>query len=211
MSQRNSWTRLKISSELFKKLCHFYRVFPKYLETVFQFSVKTCKTEEYFSAGCYRDVHEDESKNSTIFGMFEVNGCRYSSSDYVTEISYNVHHFEEHGRDQQDPWSSRQCSVYQNFSHQNNASTWILIQIPRGTRSHLERLNSEAGSSSPCNHPMGIHLHLLRSCEKNWGAYVGYLGNELSSMVSPRIPPRNVLQFRAKQSWSFKCVSYDNY
>ena len=36
---------------------------------------------------------------------------------------------------------------------------------------------------------MAIHLHLLRSCEKNWGAYVGYLGDELSFMVGPLILP----------------------
>ncbi|KAF8541202.1 hypothetical protein BDD12DRAFT_529067 [Trichophaea hybrida] len=178
MSQRNSWTRIKISFEMFKMLCHFYRVFPKYLETIFQFSLKTCKTEEYFSPGCYRHVHEGESKNSAIF-----------------EISYNIRHFEEHGREQQDPWSSRQCSVYQNYSHQNNASTWILIQIPSGIRRHLERLNNEAGGSSPCDHPMGIHLHLLRSFEKNWGPYVGYLGNELSSMNDSISFPKSYREF----------------
>ena len=106
-------------------------------------------------------------------------------SNYILEISYNVRHFEKHGRDLQDPWSSRQSSVYQSYSHRNNTSIWILIQIPSRTRSHLERLNSEGEGSSPDNHPMDMHLHLLVSCEKNWGPYIGYLGNEVSLIVSP--------------------------
>jgi len=165
-------------------LCHFYRVFPKYLQCVFKFSQDTCRGEEYFSGGCYRHVYEDESKGS-VSGMFDVNDSRNPISNYVLEISYNVRHFEKHGRELQDPWSSRQCSVYQSYSHRNNASTWILIQIPSRTRCHLERLNSEGEGSSPDNHPMDMHLHLLVSCEKNWGPYIGYLGNEVSLIVSP--------------------------
>ncbi|KAF8245659.1 hypothetical protein K440DRAFT_662644 [Wilcoxina mikolae CBS 423.85] len=185
ISQRNSWTRLKISSEMFKMLCHFYRVFPKYLESVFQFNPETCKTEEYYSGGYYRHVHDHESTSLAIF-----------------EISYNVRHFEKHGRELQDPWSCRQCSVYQNYSHRNNVSTWFLIQIPNGTRRHLERLNSEVGGSSPCDHPMGIHLYLLRSCEKNWGPYVGYLGDELSLMNQKISFPKEYGEFNLDVSHS---------
>ena len=58
---------------MFKMLCHFYQIFPKYLESVFGFSVETCKTAEYFSGGCCRHVH-DENKSSAIFGTSEVDG-----------------------------------------------------------------------------------------------------------------------------------------
>ena len=75
MTRRNSWTRIKVSFEMFKMLCHFYRIFPKYLETVFQFDVETCRKEEYFSPGCHRYVHNDDDVGSTIFGMFQENGC----------------------------------------------------------------------------------------------------------------------------------------
>jgi hypothetical protein len=187
ISQRNAWTRLKISSEMFMMLCHFYRVFPKFLECVFRFSVKTCKTEEYFSGGCYRLVHGGEklenATRSTTFRMFEVNYYRYSIPDYITEISYNIRHFQRDRSDLQDPWSSYQCSVYHNYSHLSDASTWILIHIPKETRCHLERLNSDAGDSPQSDHPMGMHLHLLLSCETNWGPYIGYLGEELSLLV----------------------------
>ncbi|KAF8526173.1 hypothetical protein BDD12DRAFT_985012 [Trichophaea hybrida] len=182
ISQRNSWTRLKISFEMFKMLCHFYQVFPKYIESVFRFSVNTCRTEEYFSGGCYRHVHEGGGP-----------GSEHTNNSAIFEISYNLRHFEEHSRNLQDPessdrfekygrqqlqdlWSSRQCSVYQNYSHRNNASIWIFIQVPSRTRYHLERLNSERNDSPISDHPMCIHLHVLVSCEKNWGSYIGYLG-----------------------------------
>jgi len=173
-------------------LCHFYRVFPKFLECVFRFSVKTCGKEEYFSGGCYRLVHKGEklenTTSSAIFRTFEVNSCQYSIPDYITEIGYNIRYFEMHHRELEDPWSCRQCSVYQNYCHQSNASTWILIHIPKGTRCHLERLNSESEGSSQSDHPMGMHMHLLLSCETNWGPYIGYLGDKLSLMVSSLAP-----------------------
>jgi len=184
ISRRNSYTRPKISSEMFKKLCHFYQVFPKYFHSVFQFRERHCESEEYFCGGCYRHVREDERKNSMIFGTLKVNGCRSSIPDCTAEISYNIRHFEKHGRELADPWSSRQCSVYQNYFHRSNASIWILIQTPNGTKCNLERLNKEGKGSSPADHPMAIHLFLLLSCEKNWGPYIGYLGDELSLMVS---------------------------
>ncbi|KAF8534227.1 hypothetical protein BDD12DRAFT_809534 [Trichophaea hybrida] len=66
--------------------------------------------------------------------------------------------------------------------HRSNTSIWILIQIPSGTRCNMERLNREGEGSPPADHPMAIHLFLLYSCEKNWGPYIGYLGDELSLM-----------------------------
>ena len=54
---------------------------------------------------------------------------------------------------------------------------------------------------------MAIHLHLLRSSEKNWGPYVGYLGDELSSMVSPLIRPPNCFTIQRKSP--FKSTSRD--
>jgi len=199
ISQRNSWTRLKISAEMFKMLCHFHRVFPRYLQCVFKFSQDACRGEEYFGGGCYRHMYEDEI-GSAVSGMFEVNHSRYSIPNYVIEISYNVRHFEEHGRQLLDPWSCRQCSVYQSYSHRNNFSTWILIQIPSRTRSYLERLYSEGECSSSDNHPMDVHLHLLVSCEKNWGPYIGYLGNEVSKIVSLRT-------LFSSRSWTVPCRS----
>ncbi|KAF8533414.1 hypothetical protein BDD12DRAFT_865383 [Trichophaea hybrida] len=178
ISQRNAWTRLKISSEMFMMLCHFYRVFPKFLECVFRFSLKTCKTEEYFSGGCYRLVHEGEKLSSTIF-----------------QISYNIRYFKLGRSDMEDPWLSYQCSVYQNYSHQSNTSTWILINIPIETRCHLERLNSEGEGSSQSDHPMVMHLHLLLSCETNWSPYIGYLGGELSLMNQAISFPKRCTEF----------------
>ncbi|KAF8537272.1 hypothetical protein BDD12DRAFT_847584 [Trichophaea hybrida] len=185
ISRRNSYTKPKISSEIFKTLCHFYRVFPKYLHCVFQFREKHCEEEEYFSGGCYRHVHEDESKHSAIF-----------------EICYNVRYFEKHGRQLEDPWSSRQCSVYQNYSQRSNASTWILIHIPNGTRDHLERFNSETEGSSQSDHPMRIHMHLLLSCEKNWGPYIGYLGDELLLLNQKISFPKKFVDFNVDVSHS---------
>ena len=71
---------------MFKMLCHFYRVFPKYLETLFQFDVETCKTEEYFSPGCHRDVQNDDGGRSTIFGTLQVKAVGNRSEEHTSEL-----------------------------------------------------------------------------------------------------------------------------
>lgn len=172
ISKRNSWTRLKISIEVFKMLCHFYRVFPRYLDPVLRFNTQISRTEEYLGGGCYRHVREDKTL-----------GLERKSSFF--EICYNICHFELHGRELEDPWSCRQCAVYQSYSCHQNSSVWILIQLPKRSRDYLEWINS-AGEDLKCwslgDHPLVLHLLILVSCEKNWGPYIGYLGNVLSSM-----------------------------
>ncbi|KAA8903439.1 hypothetical protein FN846DRAFT_908089 [Sphaerosporella brunnea] len=141
ISKRNSWTRLKISIEVFKMLCHFYRVFPRYVDSVLRFNTQISRTEEYLGGGCYRHVREDKTlgleRKSSFFGNWMIRG-RVDSALFI-----------------------------------------------RRSRDYLEWINS-AGEDLKCwslgDHPLVLHLLILVSCEKNWGPYIGYLGNVLSSM-----------------------------
>ncbi|KAI5846857.1 hypothetical protein BZA05DRAFT_405670 [Tricharina praecox] len=170
ITQTNSWTRLQISLEMFKMLCHVHGVFPRYFQSVLRLSLKTCKTYEYLGGGCFRHVSvAPDQHQSTIF-----------------EVCYNLRKFERHGRDVlDDPWSCRQCAVYQKYTTGAHSSAWIFIQLPKTTRELLGRIH-EAGEDSlyraPAAHPLLLHLLLLWSCEKTWEEYIRYLGNEITAI-----------------------------
>jgi len=110
--------------------------------------------------------------------------CLYKS----TEISYNIRHFEEHGKATKEPWSCRQCGIYQNYTFRGNFSTWILIKLPKNVQDYLERCQGEeqghADSSERTGHPLRLHIVILNSYEKNWRVYLGFLRKELLQMVS---------------------------
>ena len=110
------------------------------------------------------------------------------------EILYTVHHFEKNNQTREpDPWSSRQCAVYQSYTSRTNSSVWIFLHLPGMTRERLDRLNLEAAdpivnSPAPSDHPMGLHLSILRSFDNNWRGYIGYLGEKLYEIVGSPSP-----------------------
>ena len=57
---------------------------------------------------------------------------------------------------------------------------------------------------------MAIHLHLLRSSEKNWGLYVGSLVGELTLMVSPLIIPPKFFYVQRKNPSEALVVTFIN-
>ena len=118
------------------------------------------------------------------FSVRHKRAADFSSFLTIIEIGYTISYFEKHGRELEDPWSSRQCAVYQNFSSRQTSSIWIFIKLPQQIKNHLRRIHSREEDWPLSGHPMALHLLLLLSCEHNWDLYIRYLGNELSLMVS---------------------------
>lgn len=99
-----------------------------------------------------------------------------------TELCYNIRYYAENGRgDEEFPWSCRHCAIYQQYSLQDNASVWVLVQVPLSAQEGLKRIVGEKGDAG---HPMQLHLHFLVECERGWRGYVNCLGRELEKMVS---------------------------
>lgn len=181
---------------MFSMLCNFYGVFPKYLDFVFGFGIKTKgDTDQHFGA-CSRRLHLDrdgrsiakQPRNPTTYGTVKKIVARYTHSNKAIEICYNIRHFEEHGRDLEDPWSCRHYAVYQQYSFEDDTSTWILIQVPKTTQAYLKRVtreSSDINNSSTQGHPMELHLHFLASGGRNWRKYINYLSEQLDQMVIP--------------------------
>lgn len=177
ISQRNSWTRLKITFDMFKMTCNFYRVFPRWLESVFMFGLKTCSSDAYIDGCFHRRVHGGYST------------AKFGTASTVLEIGYRIHYFERHGRDLKDPWVPRQCAVYQNYSCEKGVSTWILIQVPIANKQLLSSIDLHASDEvrgqarfSLASHPMSTHLSVLFYCSHNWRVYLSSLGDELKTM-----------------------------
>ncbi|KAH0611953.1 uncharacterized protein H6S33_010005 [Morchella sextelata] len=168
--QLNTWSRLKITFELFCLLCSSYSIFPKYLPFIFAFGIKDEETDRHFS-GCSPRFH--------------FNG----DLPLVYELCYNIRYYAENGRgDEEFPWSCRHCAIYQQYSLQDDASVWVLVQVPLSAQEGLKRIVGEKGDAG---HPMQLHLHFLVECERGWRGYVNCLGGELEKM-SDRVRFRRI-------------------
>lgn len=170
--QLNTWSRLKITFELFCLLCSSYSIFPKYLPFIFAFGIKNGETDRYFS-GCSTRFHFDSDLDLP--------------QGY--ELCYNIRYYAENGRGDEDlPWSCRHCAIYQQYSFQDDASVWVLVQVPVSAQEGLRRIVVEKGD---VGHPMQLHLHFLVECERGWRGYINFLGEKLEKM-SERVQFRRI-------------------
>lgn len=99
----------------------------------------------------------------------------------MAEVCYNIRHFERHGRDLEDPWSSRQCAVYQACGG-SLPTVWFFVKLPARTRNHITRLFGKVNLQEQW-HPMQLHLVILSSCEKGILPYINYLSSQLLLLV----------------------------
>jgi hypothetical protein len=90
------------------------------------------------------------------------------------------------GRSRGDPWSLRQFGVYQQIGISQQASTWILLQLPGEMRSKLEKtLQGKLYNTNDLGiDPMVPHLIFISSMATNWQPYIEHLHSQLTSLVS---------------------------
>jgi hypothetical protein len=109
----------------------------------------------------------------------------FDSNSVGTEICYNIRHFELHGRDLADPWSCRHAVFYQQYMLAEHSSTWIIIQGPTMLKPYIEKAISEQKRLMPelTEHPLHLHVHILKTMELNWEAYLITLGEQCRKTV----------------------------
>ena len=79
VSQANSWSRLRISQDMFCLLCQFYSTFPAFLDLVMELGFKTSDIEDN-CATCYRRIHLSEEDSS-----IEIYGSISTKRDYLSD------------------------------------------------------------------------------------------------------------------------------
>ncbi|KIW71206.1 hypothetical protein, variant 1 [Phialophora macrospora] len=159
----NSWSRMKITLDMFTTLCGFYQVHPRFLDLVKSMGFKTRSEDEHFMS-CYTHFSMSEDKA----------GTRNVTS---SEICYKMGHFEKHLRDLEDPWSCRQTVVYHRYDVEASASSWILIQPPSSWNTGLNDV-----ARSAVLHPLSLHLRFIGPVCENTKRYLNYMSNSLMTL-----------------------------
>jgi hypothetical protein len=121
------------------------------------------------------------------------------SLNNIAEFCYNLEYTELNGRTRGDPWSLRQCGVYQQICLKTHRSCWILLQVPNRARAKLDQaLRSHSyKNSSRGVYPMVPHLIFISAMAANWQAYLQHLRSRLTTLVcrSPIPSLKTVLTF----------------
>lgn len=128
----------------------------------------------------------------------------------ITELSYNLRHYELHGRDLKDPWSCRHTAIHHRYSLENGQSTWIMIQSPKVFRQNLGSLLAElsARASYRDEHPLTLHIRYLMSSGVNLRKYLNYINDNLTILAcfppySPFCPTGRLTFYRTGKCLSF--------
>ncbi|KAH7110534.1 hypothetical protein B0J11DRAFT_620056 [Dendryphion nanum] len=155
ISQTTSWSRLRITPDMFNRLVQFCNVLEEFSTYVLRFGRKVRDSPETSIASHLR-LH-------TSGGLF-----------VGYEICYNIKHFELHGRELKDPWSCRHAAFYQRYSFSQQSSTWIIIQGPSKIKSFIEQsVPAQASDLSTLHeHPLYMHIQIIRMLERNWTSYL---------------------------------------
>ena len=86
---------------------------------------------------------------------------------------------EKHHRKLSDPWSQRQCGVYQQLQHTRRSCRYVMLNLTDQPKRLLEK---SLGSRSFCCY-QAIHAQLLALLTSNWPDYVEYLSTALTEHV----------------------------
>lgn len=118
-----------------------------------------------------------------VSGLYDLNN--------IAEFCYNLEHTQLNGRNRGDPWSLRQCGIYQQICLTTRRSCWILLQVSNQAHSKLDQaLRSYSHRNSSLGvHPMVPHLIFISAMAANWRAYLQHLRSKLTILVCrSRIP-----------------------
>jgi hypothetical protein len=175
---------------MFKMICHFYNVFPRFLDIISGFGKRMASVDEHFM-GCYGRISAGmENKQAWApwtFGSRNLEFIRRNPLIPVKEICYSIRHYELHGRELEDPWSCRHTAIYQKYFVESNSnySTWIIIQSPSAFRENRGALAGELDNqhSTWKKHPMALHLGYLAACGIQWRKYLNHMSEQLTVLV----------------------------
>ncbi|KAI1125641.1 hypothetical protein F5Y10DRAFT_246502 [Nemania abortiva] len=164
----NSWSRIDISLAMFQTLFTINSITPQFLKIMMGLGRKSSSIDEDFMS-CYsqfaepvqgEDVYSSERQHST--GV---------SNRGLSDLCYNIRHFERHGRDLDDPWSCRQSAIHQKYNMDTNHSDWIIVHPPLRFIPRMTDYNK--------THPMQLHLNYLAAGIGGWREYLNYLSSQL--------------------------------
>ncbi|KAF2837145.1 hypothetical protein M501DRAFT_995677 [Patellaria atrata CBS 101060] len=112
--------------------------------------------------------------------------CQRSESSF--EISYQLMYVEPNGRRLgRDPWSYRQTGLYHRYQAKGSTNIFVLLH-PKSDSVVQQRIESCSRSpeekQSLAEHPMYLHLIILKSYTAHWQSYIEDLADGLAKIRS---------------------------
>ncbi|MCJ1379470.1 hypothetical protein MMC17_002571 [Xylographa soralifera] len=169
IQQWHSYSRLRLTRELFEDMMSTFDVFHRFREFVLLFGNRSGENEIVPPQMRFRKLVEDinDPLNASCVGF---------------ECAYGLRYVELNNRmDTVEPWSIRQTVVYHKYSIQQQSSTWVFIAASKTAELRMDRYIKSVDTMVDSN-PFEIHLIILDTALANWRPYVIYLTVKIMDM-----------------------------
>lgn len=172
-----------------------FQIFPRFVEFVLLFGTKKFENEIGPPQLRFRKLttrgDSSCSRRYIGFGM-NVFPDFWHLFMICAECAYALRYVELNHRTPNNPWSIRQCAVYNKYKAATQSSTWVLISASSVALENLDRY-IKAAKTVYCLDPFEIHLILLDTALANWRLYLISITEKISDMVSfDKFPSRPV-------------------
>ncbi|MCJ1394648.1 hypothetical protein MMC18_007528 [Xylographa bjoerkii] len=168
-AQWHSYSRLRLTPELFEALMLDFNIFPRFREFVLLFGGKTGENEIAPPQMRFRMLGDDHSDPIDSF-------CT------GFECVYGLRYVELNGRkDTIEPWSIRQTVVYNKYIMEQQSSTWVFIAASETAERRMDKYVKSVDKVEDSN-PFEIHLILLDTALASWRPYLIYLTVKAADM-----------------------------
>lgn len=181
----NSWSRMQITSDMFRTLCAASKTTPKMIDLIRGVRYKLAPEDEHYM-NCFYDI----DCIFRISAKTENELLTAPRNDLGFQVCYNLRYFEKHGRDLQDPWSCRQSVVHHRHRFSNALSSWIVVQPSIRWQTALDDVHMNV-----IVHPLSLHLRSLSSAIANNWEYLEYLSAQLLFLDKRAAFPKPLAKF----------------
>ncbi|KAL5378689.1 hypothetical protein DPSP01_008915 [Paraphaeosphaeria sporulosa] len=155
--QRNSYSRLQITKELFEELLRCCHVFPRFNEYVIGFGTRNSETEVGPPPLTFRPLCEVRSNRYHGFECSYI--LRYIEFTNRTGVKF--------------PWSLRQFAVYHRYKPKSGraCSTWILVGASQRTETRIDDYTRSIDDLNASN-PFELHVTFVDTAIASWRPYL---------------------------------------
>ncbi|OBS19141.1 hypothetical protein FPOA_10864 [Fusarium poae] len=183
LRQSCTWGRFMLTPQAFDEILNKIQFSYAFFDILQTYGFKLRDDEPRF--GCWNIQYQPQliDQDEPGFGRqtSKTSPKTRFDSEYILEFTYTLRYVEENGRRQGNPWSMRQCGVYQKRDPATKNSIWILLQPPRCL---YDNIRSASTNDHNYNDTRALPLHdaIFWAMEANWRRYIKSLDTTLHEM-----------------------------
>ena len=185
--QRNSYSRLNITQELFDSLMREFAIMPRFKEFVLLFGAKQRESEigppqmRFKISPAKTGFADDGAPLAVGFGKC-ISVLDRTSVLTALECAYSLRYVERTNRYPNRPWSVRQTVIYQRYALESGSSSWVYIALSASAELQLASYMKQCEDITAVN-PFELHVVLLDTALATWRPYIVFLTNTITQQV----------------------------